>query len=576
MTSDPSAKGQENAKPAASDAPDALAAARRRAEAAEARATSAEERARAAESLAAAAAQAAEARTEEAKAEWNRARASGNSVRAARLLGDDAQAIGRRRALNLRRHVDPVPQGRARVRWYGPGLLWMLSSVGSGSVLFTPRVGSQYGYALAWLALVVIFFQWAMIREVGRYTLMTGRSLLDGFRDVPGPRGWAVWLVFLPQLAAAVVTIAGIAALAGSALMIALPGAQWAYASGLIVVSILLVVSGRYKGVERASALLAGLLVLTALVTAVIVFPRPADIGLGLLPGVPKGFDLYFVLPWVGFILAGAAGILWFSYWVGARGYGGGPDAGAGRPEMDEAERRRRLQGWFRIVDRTALIGVLGGGIVVISFLILGAEVLQPEGVVPEGIAVAEDLTRLFAQTWGAAGRWILLLGIFVALAGTILADQDGWGRTFADATRVVVPEGRWRRAGGLLSDRRRLKNAYAIGATAVLPLAVLVVARRPVDLLSIGGIVAAAHTPVLVFLTLYLNRTQIPPELQAGRLMFWATAAAGLFFLGFACLYFADLLGWQIIGGGEGSGSSGQAEQPVGQEDGREDPGGG
>lgn len=71
-----------------------------------------------------------------------------------------------------------------------------------------------------------------MIREAGRYTVATGRTLLDGFNRLPGPRGWAVWMIFIPQLVAAVVTIAGIAALAGSAMMIAFPGGHTAYATG--------------------------------------------------------------------------------------------------------------------------------------------------------------------------------------------------------------------------------------------------------------------------------------------------------------------------------------------------------
>lgn len=456
-------------------------------------------------------------------------------------------------APRVRQWVPPVPRGWERVKWYGPGLLWMLSSVGSGSVLFTPRVGSRYGYDLLWAALIVILFQWAMIREVGRYTVATGRTILDGYRDTPGPRGWAVWFVFFPQVLAAVVTIAGIAALAGSALMIALPGAQWMYAAGLIVISIVLVTTGRYKGVERVSAALASVLIATAVVSAVAVFPPSPEPAGGLVPRLPPDTDLYFILPWFGFILAGAAGLMWFSYWVAARGYGGDGTAGSDAA-LPEADRIARLRGWFRIVDTTALIGVLGGGLVVLSFLILGAEVLRPQGIVPEGIAVAEDLTRLFAELWGTFGRWILLLGIFVALSGTILADQDGWGRTFADATRLLVPRA-WRdqsRARNLLNDRERLKNVYAVAATAVLPLLVLIMAREPVRVLSIGGIVAAAHTPVIVFLTLYLNRRQLPRALQPGLLMFTLTAAAGLFFLVFALVYFADLFGWRLLPGAD------------------------
>src|SRR5690606_6784609 len=129
-------------------------------------------------------------------------------------------------AFEKRDQVPPAPRGWDRFRWYGPGLLWMLSSVGSGSVLFTPRVGARYGYILLWAVLLVIFFQWVWSREVGRYTVVSGRTLLDGLRDMPGLRGWVLWSLFVPQLLAAVVTFAGIAALAGSALMEALPGSQ--------------------------------------------------------------------------------------------------------------------------------------------------------------------------------------------------------------------------------------------------------------------------------------------------------------------------------------------------------------
>lgn len=477
----------------------------------------------------------------------------------------------------MRKHPPQPPTGWERLKWYGPGLLWMLSSVGSGSVLFTPRVGSRYGYELLWAALIVIFLQWAMIHEVGRYTVATGRTLLEGYDRLPGPRKWAIWFIFVPQLVEAVVTIAGIAALAGSALMIALPGSQALYAIGLIVVSIVLVVTGQYKGVERVSAILAGVLMAAAISAAVMVLPSPGNLGAGLAPTLPQPLDLYFILPWLGFILAGAAGVIWFSYWVATRGYGGPVLAAQSVAERDRQsdlpweERLARLRQWNRVMRNTALIGVIGGGLVVLSFLILGAEVLRPEGVVPEGIRVAEDLTRLLSEVWGAWGKWILLLGIFIALWGTILADQDGWGRLFADATALLwprkfsagsgglngsrhdrEPQGFWPKLAG---SRERLKNTYAVVATALLPLAIFLFVRNPVDLLSIGGIIAAAHTPVIVFLTLYLNKKQLPRELQPGRIMFACVAFAGLFFLFFAVLYLLNLAGIKLFENAGGAG---------------------
>jgi len=95
--------------------------------------------------------------------------------------------IGERK---VRSSVPEAPSGKAKWKSMGPGLLWMISSVGSGSLLFTPRVGSRYEYDLLWMALLIVFFMWVMIREVGRYTVVTGKTILDAFAELPGPGGW--------------------------------------------------------------------------------------------------------------------------------------------------------------------------------------------------------------------------------------------------------------------------------------------------------------------------------------------------------------------------------------------------
>ncbi|MDM9379763.1 Nramp family divalent metal transporter [Chlorogloeopsis sp. ULAP01] len=480
-----------------------------------------------------------------------------------------------RQQVQVRSHSPKPPKGWNRLKWYGPGLIWMISSVGSGSVLFTPRIGSRYEYGLLWMALIVIFFMWVMIREVGWYTVVTGKTILEGYRELPGPNNWAIWLIFLPQLVAAVVTVAGIAALTGSALMIAFPGNQALYGTITIIFSLVLVISGRYKVVELATSIMAGVLVAVAIITAARVFPPVEQFGGGLIPGFPQDLDLEFILPWVGFILAGAAGIMWFSYWVAAREYGGpleednhdhepGNNGHFHREYLDEDYQKRlnsRLKKWIQIMSTTAAIGVIGGGLVIVAFMILGAELLAPEGIIPEGIQVAEDLTRLLSEVWGVFGYWLLIIGVMIALAGTILSNQDGWGRMFADATQILMEPQlhqsqlqnghngnhlqQW--VFSKLSNQEWLKNSYAIWITAILPLIVFFLVREPVDILSVGGVVTTVHTPVIVFLTLYLNRTQLPEQLQPGWFSLTFMVLSGLFFTGFAILYFLDLFGMEF-----------------------------
>jgi Mn2+/Fe2+ NRAMP family transporter len=158
----------------------------------------------------------------------------------------------------------------------------------------------------------------------------------------------------------------------------------------------------------------------------------------------------------------------------------------------------------------------------------------------------------------GGFGFWLLIVGVVIALAGTILANQDGWARMFADATLMLLPA-RWREASnedghagapvGWVTKRSRLKQIYVVVATAALPLLVFFLVRRPVDILSVGGIVAAAHTPVVVFLTLYLlNKTRLPRELRPGVVMTTLMVLSGLFFLAFAVLHLLNLVGINLL----------------------------
>ena len=89
--------------------------------------------------------------------------------------------------------VPEPPRGWGTRAWLGTGFLWMVSAAGSGELLFTPWVGALYGYALVWALLAVVLLKWVINREIGRYAVCTGVSVLAGFARLPGPRQWALW-----------------------------------------------------------------------------------------------------------------------------------------------------------------------------------------------------------------------------------------------------------------------------------------------------------------------------------------------------------------------------------------------
>ncbi|WP_346795983.1 Nramp family divalent metal transporter [Halomonas sp. Bachu 37] len=480
---------------------------------------------------------------------------------------------------HFRDKVPSPPQGRGRFKWYGPGLLWMLSAVGTGSILFTPRVASAYEYQLLWVLLVVVLFMWVMIREMARYSIVSGDTMLEGMHTLEGPRDWAVWIIFVPQLFAAAIGIAGLAAVVGSALGEFLPGSNTAYAIGMVVFSTVFTATGRYSLIETLSRLMALALMVMAIVTAAIVFPAPQDVAQGLMPGWPDDPDLYIILPWVGTILAGSMGIVWFGYWTATRGFGGGLQKHKTGDQVPESSRKelegtesasldKRLanaHGWIRIMSRTAALGVVGGLVVIFSFLVLGSELLAPEGIMPEGPEVAVDLTNIFSEVWGEFGRYLLLTAIVIALGGSILANQDGWGRSFADMALILTRSQRDAHDGGgalikgldaldrklpwPLLERRWLKRLFIVTVTGLLPVIILLLFSDPVQVMSASGIIAAAHTPFIALTALYVNRSRLPESLRPGMAATVTMGLAGLFYLGFAVLYLLNMVG--MFGGG-------------------------
>ena len=207
-------------------------------------------------------------------------------------------------------------------------------------------------------------------------------------------------------------------------------------------------------------------------------------------------------------------------------------------------------------MSRTAALGVAGGGLVIVSFLVLGAELLAPQGRVPDGVDVARDLTALLGDLWGTFGEVLLLTCVVVALWGTIFANQDGWARTYADATRLITagrsddePADDGEQTGRLARLSRHPRAVYltyvAVAMT-LAPLVLFLLVRNPVEILSVGGIIAAAHTPVVVGLTLYVNR-RLPAPVRPSWTSQVALGTAGVFFGAFAVVYLLSLVGVRI-----------------------------
>jgi len=443
--------------------------------------------------------------------------------------------------------IAPPPTGWQVFAYLGPGFLWMLSAAGSGELLFTPRIASFYGYALLWMLLVAVALKWFINREIGRYTVCTGATVLQGFGQTVGT--WSVWLILLPQLVVAVATIAGTAGAAATALHLLTGGGLPLLTLVTLALAAGVVGFGQYRRIEQVAAVLAGVLFVAVVSAAIAVKPDYGNLASGLVPKLPPTIQFAEVLPWLGFMLSGAAGMIWFSYWMQARGYGaaGGVDGetneapgrrSIGNPAERSAEDLTRLRGWNRQMTAVITLAVVGATVIALGFLILGAELLWPKRLTPEENQIAETLGRLLGDIWGEFGFWFMVSAIALTFLSTLLSSVDGFHRMLSEGVELVR-QGRlrWLSSG-------RLKVVILVGVLTVIPATTYLLVGNPVQLLQLAGGIEAIHIPLVTGLVLYLNRKALPTPLQASDISFWGTVLAGLFFGGFAVIYLLQLVG--------------------------------
>lgn len=319
----------------------------------------------------------------------------------------------------------------------GPGILFAATSVGASHLLMAPEAGARFGYRLAWLVVVAHLLKYQAFACAPRYVAARGESLLAAWARVPGPRLWAIRLGLVDLTLQAAVLIAALVGLTASFLREAVGGPPLAaWSLGLLALLFALLALGRYRlllGVNAVLMLALGGGTLVAFGAAFAAGEPGAASGGGgwserLAQGLPGG-SLVLVAAILGYMPTSVGVSLMQSLWALEEGRLRGA---AGRP----LEERRRLlaEGLFDL--RVGYVFSLG---LAVAFLALGARLLEPRGLVPEGPEVALVLSRLYTLVLGEWMRPVILALAFFALFTTCYTTADGLPRAFVAARRVLA-----------------------------------------------------------------------------------------------------------------------------------------
>jgi len=435
------------------------------------------------------------------------------------------------------------------IRHFGPGLVLMMTGIGTSHVVTAPVAGGRFEYALLWCIPVAYIFKYYGFEMAFRFTHATGRSMLDAYSTAP--MKWPLWYVLITTVIQSAIGQAGRLIAAAAVVLyffnqylgldipgLATNGELGVYAFLLAVISVSVILRGRYKALELATKIAAGFLIVS---TIGVYFVEPAPVAEFVHffeLAAPEGSWLV-IASFLGLLPTGIDVSLQASEWGKAKRAGMGrireqlDDEGVTRPfdpftgtrsdlAVDTSKlsdhTREYCRRWFKIGLMDFRVGHVISFVLATIFLLLAAVWLYPSEVA--GNAVMGEIARIFTDSVGPGMMLVFLIGALAATFSTAFNYFDGWPRVIAACCRNLFRT--TSRLRGIarrdLDHEKRSRwssefNIYRIAMLFSLITSVAIVAGlpRPVFLVLVASALAFFVAPVIYFLNLYYCFKVIP-----------------------------------------------------------------
>jgi len=393
------------------------------------------------------------------------------------------------------------------------------TAIGTSHLVLSPVAGARFGYELLWLVLVSHVFKYPAFEFGPRYAIATGRSLIDGYRRVPGPANWAVWAFLVTTTLQGLTLVAGMLSVTASILLASfglLSLSSWVALTGLAIAALHRM--GKYPALALGSKVAMLLLTLVSLIAFAAAPPHISDLARVFVPSVPAG-SFILVAAILGLMPTGINVAIWHSLWAVAH--------------LEAWKKTARSKAsLLRLAVLDLNVGYVLSAALAVVFMSLGASLLRPRGLSPAGVDVALTLSKIYTEILGEWMFPVFMLAAFAAMFSTAYSVMDGFPRTFATLLRTLYPDKANLRGSGdpAYWGFMALILVFAVGANSIFP--------NPVLMVQLVGLVSLAVAPLLYGLNYYcVTRLIDDPELSPGRfLRLWGLT--GIWFLTVAVLF--------------------------------------
>ncbi len=328
----------------------------------------------------------------------------------------------------------------------GPGAIIASLTIGAGELVFSSRGGALFGYDLLVFFLLICILKWALVLITARHIILTGAHPLQRWCEMPGPRGWLVWVFLLLAVAAFPIWVgfhAGtigtlIASLLGQFGLAGSPedGTHAVYGLAVLALVMVLVRTGSYQRLEGVQIGIVA--VMLACVTASLWMLNPdwsaifgSFVSFRLLeypawvsanyPDLAKRPIWMELATYVGVL--GGSGYDYLAYvsFLREKRWGAADGPLLSREELEkiavDPSHPHRKWLWIPVIDATISFAIVFFFSAV--FVVCGTIVLRPAHQIPDGT----DLLTLQAKFVDAGSAWmrpLYFVGAFLAMFGTL------------------------------------------------------------------------------------------------------------------------------------------------------------
>ena len=404
------------------------------------------------------------------------------------------------------------------LRNLGPGLLFASMAIGTSHLVLSTKAGAQYGWVMVVPIILANILKYPFFEFGVRYTNITNRSLIEGYRN--RGRAW-LWLYALITLVTTFTILAALYVVTAGLLsnLFNLSDVPIAYVTlGLFLFISLVLIIGRYRFLEISLKFVISILFLALLVTTVMVLVKGqvSPVENFQRPGIFNEVGVLFLISLIGWMPTAVEASSWVSMWTLEKYKLGGK-----RPDLREA-----LQEFNTGYIITAVLAIF--------FLIIGWATLYGTQTELSGNAVtfADQVVQLFTTHIGNWAYLFIAISAFATMFSTCMTAHDAITRVSIDIVDLLTPKSR-----NLMG-----RKYYAVGIFTMAAVNFVVVTAFGANmgkLVALATFVSFVLAPVVGYMNLKnVMSEDIPEPHRPGRGLQWLTYAGMLFLSVFALYY--------------------------------------